>query len=439
MDSAEALLNNSYVRKQCVLLLNRKSAEARTTEDVDLLEELVRSDKFFQGLSPPVRHELCRVMQHRTFDEGDFIFKQGEVGATFFVILVGRVGVYVDNDAGEGIPRAELGEGQSFGEMALVDDHTRRNATLRARESCEFLVVSKHDYRSTLVKLQTRATNEKGALFSGLPCFARKASLDKYALTGLIKTCEVVAHKPNTVVCRQGDPAVHIFIVKSGKCRLIKQLSAPCQRAPRTALGESETADRIKATGDRVCFVDAETLAPGAFFGESGLGDAHPAEHPASEPGPGVRSGGPAARRGSGSALAYPAHLVTVCACEVLSVRISDFLRFSQECHDLAALASHRTAALHPQEVARKVFGQIEWELEKTRAMSQVKLRFPPKPPRLADRPKPKSNSPNSSNLNPKSRPHLKSRPLLKSRSLKSSANRRACRDAPHQAPEATP
>ena len=52
----------------------------------------------------------------RSFKAGEVIFKEGDRGEEFFVIRSGKVGVRLGNRTLE-----ELGEGEIFGEMALID------------------------------------------------------------------------------------------------------------------------------------------------------------------------------------------------------------------------------------------------------------------------------------------------------------------------------
>lgn len=68
---------------------------------------------------------------------GDKIISEGEEGHSMFVILRGRVQVFA-----EGVEIAQLGEGDFFGEIALVDDGLR-SADVLALEDCEMLVITR--------------------------------------------------------------------------------------------------------------------------------------------------------------------------------------------------------------------------------------------------------------------------------------------------------
>jgi len=68
---------------------------------------------------------------------GDKIISEGDEGHSMFVILRGRVQVLA-----AGVELAILGEGDFFGEIALVDDGLR-SADVLALDDCEMLVITR--------------------------------------------------------------------------------------------------------------------------------------------------------------------------------------------------------------------------------------------------------------------------------------------------------
>ena len=74
------------------------------------------------------------------YKEGDYVFRQGEPGANFYVIEKGEVEVVHVADADEEKVIAVLGPGDFFGEMALIEKQ-RRSASVRARTRVEVVVM----------------------------------------------------------------------------------------------------------------------------------------------------------------------------------------------------------------------------------------------------------------------------------------------------------
>jgi CRP/FNR family transcriptional regulator, cyclic AMP receptor protein len=77
------------------------------------------------------------------FPEGKTIMKQGEVGVTMYIVLEGRVGIYIGENRVETITT-----GGAFGEMALVSQ-APRTASASAREDCTLLSIN----RQTMIEL----------------------------------------------------------------------------------------------------------------------------------------------------------------------------------------------------------------------------------------------------------------------------------------------
>lgn len=74
--------------------------------------------------------------------KGDTIFKQGEKGRQAYLIEEGQVEIYHTLKDGQETPLAVIGQGELFGEMALIDSNFR-SASTRALTDCSLLVIEK--------------------------------------------------------------------------------------------------------------------------------------------------------------------------------------------------------------------------------------------------------------------------------------------------------
>jgi CRP/FNR family transcriptional regulator, cyclic AMP receptor protein len=89
--------------------------------------ELLEQIPLFEGLSQGELKRIARSFKERRFSAGDTVSVEGASGIGFFVISEGTASVDV-----HGEPRGKLGPGDYFGEVALIDDHARRTATITA-------------------------------------------------------------------------------------------------------------------------------------------------------------------------------------------------------------------------------------------------------------------------------------------------------------------
>jgi CRP/FNR family transcriptional regulator, cyclic AMP receptor protein len=86
------------------------------TSPVDALRQV----PIFAGLSDADLAGLARQMKERRFSEGSAVTTEGAGAAGFFVIVEGNASVSVGGEV-----RAQLGPGDYFGEIALIDEGTR--------------------------------------------------------------------------------------------------------------------------------------------------------------------------------------------------------------------------------------------------------------------------------------------------------------------------
>lgn len=76
-----------------------------------------------------------------TFPQNHILFSQGENGDKAYIIEKGRVLIYLTKD-GEEFPLSILGEGEIFGEMAILDNQSR-SASAKTLDECSLIVVTK--------------------------------------------------------------------------------------------------------------------------------------------------------------------------------------------------------------------------------------------------------------------------------------------------------
>jgi len=67
-----------------------------------------------------------------SISEGEVLFAEGSPGDAWFIIAEGSIGIWGPTPAGPRCKLTELGDGDSFGELALLEDITRSAAAVAA-------------------------------------------------------------------------------------------------------------------------------------------------------------------------------------------------------------------------------------------------------------------------------------------------------------------
>ena len=112
------------------------------------LEALLSSVPLFASLDRRALAGLAQQASRRVYAPGETIVREGETGTALYVIARGRARV----ERAEGPATAALGElgpGDFFGELALIEDHPR-SATVVALEETECLLFVVWEFRALL-------------------------------------------------------------------------------------------------------------------------------------------------------------------------------------------------------------------------------------------------------------------------------------------------
>jgi CRP/FNR family cyclic AMP-dependent transcriptional regulator len=97
--------------------------------------------------------DLRDTAQHavtRTFPKNTVVVSEGDQTGSLYIIVSGRVKIYVSDDKGKEIVLSEAGPGEYFGEMVL--DEGPRSASVMTLEPTQFLVIPKEDFKEFVAK-----------------------------------------------------------------------------------------------------------------------------------------------------------------------------------------------------------------------------------------------------------------------------------------------
>jgi len=113
--------------------------------------EKLRAVPLFRHLHEPELLDIVRSATLRTYAKGTIVVREGERGKCLFVVLKGKAKVTAAHTQGTELLLAFLGEGQFFGEMALLSNQPR-SATVTAEEDTTTLEVSKTGLETVFLK-----------------------------------------------------------------------------------------------------------------------------------------------------------------------------------------------------------------------------------------------------------------------------------------------
>lgn len=116
---------------------------------LDEVVRLLRKVSFFEGLSNEDLAQVAALVERVEVDEGEWIFREGDEGDSFYIVHAGGVELLVTHQSGSPEKLAYRRPGDAFGEMSLLDG-APRSAGARAGEASVLLRVSREGFRSLL-------------------------------------------------------------------------------------------------------------------------------------------------------------------------------------------------------------------------------------------------------------------------------------------------
>jgi len=253
--------------EELIQILSKPSPQ-RSVKSLTYLLSLALKLRFFkqlaQDLSEEAVSQCCLHMTHEAVKKGEVVFLQGELGSKFYVVLEGRVVVFIRSaEALASNDVAILGKGDCFGELALLSNKPRA-AGIRCIADCHFAVLDKADYTRILAKVHEQKMAEKVEFLQTLPMFRKwtRGSMQKlsfYFQERLFTRKQSLA--------KAGSPASEVLFIWKGEVQVSQEVQVKTQsgalRSPRTQTATTELA--ILGTGESIGHGEVISGSPHAF------------------------------------------------------------------------------------------------------------------------------------------------------------------------------
>jgi CRP/FNR family transcriptional regulator, cyclic AMP receptor protein len=120
--------------------------------------DLVRAVPIFGELEDSEINKIAEIGINRRYTKNGIIFLEEEEGAALFIIISGEVKVVRTDDEGKEVILSILGEGDFFGEMAILDG-LPRSATVVSIDESELFMIHRRDFLHLIEKSPQVATS----------------------------------------------------------------------------------------------------------------------------------------------------------------------------------------------------------------------------------------------------------------------------------------
>ena len=115
------------------------------------MNDLLTKISLFQELEPHEREALSHRLTIRHFPKNTFVILDGDHSDSLYIILEGKIKVFLSDDTGKEVILNYQGPGEYFGEMSLLDE-LPRSASVVTLKSSKIAVLSKQDFMHCIVE-----------------------------------------------------------------------------------------------------------------------------------------------------------------------------------------------------------------------------------------------------------------------------------------------
>jgi len=110
---------------------------------------ILKRISLFSDLSDSELERVFRLMEEKSYSRGEIILNQEDEGDSLFVIIKGRVKIFLMAEDGREVILSIMKPGDFFGEMSLLDGKPR-SASASALEPSELLVLKRDGFVSVV-------------------------------------------------------------------------------------------------------------------------------------------------------------------------------------------------------------------------------------------------------------------------------------------------
>ena len=221
--------------------------ERKAVEGADLVRarEALTSMPFLEHVDPEVRDRVASHFVKERFRQGARVVTQGTQGRTFYLLVEGNVVVEHEEESGLHRPVARLHPGQFFGEVALLRD-VPRTATVRAVDDVTVFALSRDDFDELLkgaggAEDETRKRLEAVLMAQRMPIFSE---LGPSGIQSVVAGASFERHPAGDMIIHQGAAADALFLLLTGKCRVVHE-----EGASQSAVADLEAGDYFGEIG----------------------------------------------------------------------------------------------------------------------------------------------------------------------------------------------
>lgn len=189
---------------------------------VETIADWLSRTVLFSELSAEDLKAVAGAVRPEEHKRGSFVVREGEPGERLYVVLSGRLEVRRDYAAGRSEPVAEMGEGDVFGEIALLQGGPRTRS-IRCLASSVLLALDKQDFERLVLSRLSRQAVEEAVQKVG---FLHRTGLTRHwspaTMAAFSRRAKVQEFAEGTIILQEGAANHWFFLLHRGEAAVRK-------------------------------------------------------------------------------------------------------------------------------------------------------------------------------------------------------------------------
>ncbi|XP_073322731.1 cGMP-dependent protein kinase 2 [Pagrus major] len=194
--------------------------KARVPKDASvkkLLTDALNKNQYLRRLELQQIKDMVECMYERTYQQGEYVIKQGEPGNHLFVLADGKLDVFQQNKL-----LTSITVWTTFGELAILYNCTR-TASVRAVNKVRTWALDREVFQNIMRRTaETRHEQYRNFLRS----VSLLANLPEDKLSKIVDCLEVEYYDKGEYVIREGEEGSTFYIIAQGKVRVTQTTEA---------------------------------------------------------------------------------------------------------------------------------------------------------------------------------------------------------------------
>ncbi|XP_023159442.1 cGMP-dependent protein kinase, isozyme 1 [Ceratitis capitata] len=201
-----------------------------------LIKDAIMDNDFLKNIDASQVRELVESMYPLAIAKGEFVIREGEVGAHLYVSAEGEFEVVKG-----GIVLSVMGPGKAFGELAILYNCTR-TASIRVLCDARVWVLDRRVFQQIMMRTGMQRIENSVNFLKSVPLLK---NLSMEVLAKIADVLEVEFYPAGTYIIRQGASGDTFFLISQGSVKVTQKLT------PTSEEKEIRTLDRGDYFGEQ--------------------------------------------------------------------------------------------------------------------------------------------------------------------------------------------